>query len=150
MTKRLGFPSSSVGKESACNAGDPGSVPRLRRSPGERNATHSVSLPEEFHEQRSLAGYSPHGHKKLDTTEWLTHTLGPYTAGKLVFSENTVTNLYPHEKKKKKKMNPHADLYPSQKFKLELCKCKVLNHESPRRQQRRNASWPLVYQWLFR
>ena len=31
----LGFPCGSVGKESACNAGDLGSVPGLRRSPGE-------------------------------------------------------------------------------------------------------------------
>ena len=31
----LGFPGSSVGKESACNAGDPGSIPGLERSPGE-------------------------------------------------------------------------------------------------------------------
>ena len=30
-----GFPDSSVGKESACNAGDPGSIPGLERSPGE-------------------------------------------------------------------------------------------------------------------
>ena len=30
-----GFPQSSVGKESACNAGDPGSIPELGRSPGE-------------------------------------------------------------------------------------------------------------------
>ena len=30
-----GFPDSSVGKESACNAGDLGSVPGLGRSPGE-------------------------------------------------------------------------------------------------------------------
>ena len=30
-----GFPSSSVGKESACNAGDPGSIPGLGRSPAE-------------------------------------------------------------------------------------------------------------------
>ena len=30
-----GFPASSVGKESACNAGDPGSIPGLERSPGE-------------------------------------------------------------------------------------------------------------------
>ena len=30
-----GFPGSSVGKESACNAGDPGSIPRLGRSTGE-------------------------------------------------------------------------------------------------------------------
>ena len=31
----LGFPSGSDGKESASNAGDPGSVPELGRSPGE-------------------------------------------------------------------------------------------------------------------
>ena len=30
-----GFPDSSVGKESACNAGDPGSIPGLGRSAGE-------------------------------------------------------------------------------------------------------------------
>ena len=29
------FPHSSVGKESACNAGDPGSIPGVGRSPGE-------------------------------------------------------------------------------------------------------------------
>ena len=33
----LGFPHSSVGKEYACNAGDPGSVPGSGRSPGEGN-----------------------------------------------------------------------------------------------------------------
>ena len=33
----LGFPSGSDGKESACNAGDPGSIPGLGRSPGEGN-----------------------------------------------------------------------------------------------------------------
>ena len=31
----LGFPDSSVGKESACNAGDPSSIPGSGRSPGE-------------------------------------------------------------------------------------------------------------------
>ena len=31
----LGFPDSSVGKESTCNAGDPGSIPGLERSHGE-------------------------------------------------------------------------------------------------------------------
>ena len=30
-----GFPNSSVGKESACNAGDPSSIPGSGRSPGE-------------------------------------------------------------------------------------------------------------------
>ena len=31
----MGFPGSSAGKESACNAGDPGSIPGLGRCPGE-------------------------------------------------------------------------------------------------------------------
>ena len=31
-----GFPSSSAGKESACNAGDPGSIPGSGKSAGER------------------------------------------------------------------------------------------------------------------
>ena len=31
----MGFPDSSVGKESACNAGDLGSIPGFGRSPGE-------------------------------------------------------------------------------------------------------------------
>ena len=31
----LGFPDSSVGKESACNAGDPSLIPGSERSPGE-------------------------------------------------------------------------------------------------------------------
>ena len=31
----MGFFDSSVGKESACNAGDPGLIPGLGRSPGE-------------------------------------------------------------------------------------------------------------------
>ena len=30
-----GFPGGSDGKESVCNAGDPGSIPGSRRSPGE-------------------------------------------------------------------------------------------------------------------
>ena len=33
----LGFPGGSAGKESACNAGDLGSIPGLEGSPGEGN-----------------------------------------------------------------------------------------------------------------
>ena len=33
----MGFPHRSVGKESACNAGDPGSIPGMGKSPGEGN-----------------------------------------------------------------------------------------------------------------
>ena len=35
----LRFPGSSDGKESACNAGDPGSIPGSERSPGEGNSS---------------------------------------------------------------------------------------------------------------
>ena len=37
LSKRLGFPGGSDGKESACNAGDLGSIPGLGRSSGEGN-----------------------------------------------------------------------------------------------------------------
>ena len=33
----MGFPGGSDGKENACNAGDPGSIPGSGRSPGEGN-----------------------------------------------------------------------------------------------------------------
>ena len=33
----MGFPCSSVSKESACSAGDPGLIPGLGRAPGEGN-----------------------------------------------------------------------------------------------------------------
>ena len=39
-----GFPGSSVGKESTCNAVNPGSVPGWGRFPGEEMATHSSTL----------------------------------------------------------------------------------------------------------
>ena len=35
----------------------------------EEMATHSVFLPGKYHAQRSLAGYSPRGHKESDMTE---------------------------------------------------------------------------------
>ena len=37
LKREVGFPGSSDCKESACNAGDPGSIPELGRSPGEGN-----------------------------------------------------------------------------------------------------------------
>ena len=37
--RAFGFPSGSDGKASVCNAGDPGSIPRLGRSPGEGNGS---------------------------------------------------------------------------------------------------------------
>ena len=47
----MGFPCGSVGKESACNAGDLGLIPGLGRSPGEGNGLPTpVFWPGEFHE----------------------------------------------------------------------------------------------------
>ena len=37
MPEERGFPHSSVGKESACDAGDPGLIPGLGRFPGKGN-----------------------------------------------------------------------------------------------------------------
>ena len=68
----LGFAGDSDGEESTYNARDLGSIPGLGRSPG---GGHSNSLQcsglENPHGQRSLAGYSPWGHKELDTTKQL-------------------------------------------------------------------------------
>ena len=54
------FPCSSVGKESACNAGDLSSIPGLGRSLGERNGDpvqfSCLEIP--MDRGRSLAGYS--------------------------------------------------------------------------------------------
>ena len=66
------FPGGSEGKVSACNVGDPGSIPGLGRSPGEGNGQSTpVLLPGKSHGQRSLVGYSPWGCKESDTTEQL-------------------------------------------------------------------------------
>ena len=46
-------------------------LPGLGGSPGKGNSHPPcpVFLPREFHEQRSLSGYSPWGRKESDTTE---------------------------------------------------------------------------------
>ena len=55
---------------SAGDIRDVGSVPGLGRSPGEGNGCPlQYSCLENPHGQRSLAGYSPWGHKESNTTE---------------------------------------------------------------------------------
>ena len=72
ICRDMGFLGSSAGKESACNAGDLGEIPGSGRSPGEGiDYSLQSSCLENAHGQRSLAGYSPWGHKVLDTTERL-------------------------------------------------------------------------------
>jgi len=66
----VGFLGGSVGKESDCNAGDPGSVPWLGRSPGEGNGnTLQHSCLGGSHGQRSLTNDSPWHLKESDMTE---------------------------------------------------------------------------------
>ena len=52
------------------NAGDVGSILGSRRSPeGAQGSPLQYSFLGKSHGQRSLAGYSPWGHKDLDTTQ---------------------------------------------------------------------------------
>ena len=70
------FLGGSDGKESTCSAGDLGLIPGSGRSSGEGNDYPlQVFLPGEFHEQRSLAGYSPWDCKESDMAEQLTFSL---------------------------------------------------------------------------
>ena len=62
----LGFPGGSAGKESACNAGDLGSIPGLGRSPGE-----GKGYPLQYSDLENSMNYIPWGHKESDTTEQL-------------------------------------------------------------------------------
>ena len=60
------------GKQSACNAGDEGSIPGSRRASGGENDNplQSVLLPGKPHGQKSLAGYSPWGCKETWLSNW--------------------------------------------------------------------------------
>ena len=68
----MDFPGVSDGKESVHNAWDLDLIPGLGRSPGGGHGNPlQYSCLENPHEQRSLAGCSPWGHRESDTTEWL-------------------------------------------------------------------------------
>ena len=64
--------SGSNGKGSACNVGDLGLIPGLRRSPGEENGNLLQYSCLENPMDRGLVGYSPWDHKESDMTEQLT------------------------------------------------------------------------------
>ena len=66
----MNFPGGSASKESACNAGDPGSILGLGRSPGEGNGNpFQYSCSGKSHAWRNLAAYGPSSRKELDMTE---------------------------------------------------------------------------------
>ena len=69
----MGFPGGSDCKESACDLGDPGSIPGSGRSPWRKECQSTpIFLPGEFHGQRRLAGYSPRGHRVRH--DWVPNT----------------------------------------------------------------------------
>ena len=83
----MGFSGGSVGKESACNAGDTGdagSIPGSGRSLGEENGSPlQYSCLGKSHEQKIVVGYSLKCRQESDTTERLstrTHTWGTVRA----------------------------------------------------------------------
>ena len=61
---KVAFPGDSDSKESASNAGDPGSIPGSGRFPGKRHV-NTFQYSEKSHGQRSLLDYSPRGHKRV-------------------------------------------------------------------------------------
>ena len=66
------FPGGSAGKDSACKAEDPNSIPVSGGSPREGHDNPlQYSCLENPHGQRSLAGYSPWGRKESDAMEQL-------------------------------------------------------------------------------
>ena len=68
-TFTLGFPGGSDGKESDCNAGDLGSIPRLGRSLKE-----GKGYPLQYSGLENSMYYSPWSGKESDMTEQLLHT----------------------------------------------------------------------------
>ena len=66
---RMDFPDTSVGKESARNRGDSGSIPGLGRSDGE-----GIGYPLQYSDLENSMDY-PWGRKTSDTTERLSLSL---------------------------------------------------------------------------
>ena len=65
----MGFPGSSAGKESTCNAGNPGSIPGLGKIHGGGHGNlFQYSCLENNHGQRSMMGYS---HGVTESLTWL-------------------------------------------------------------------------------
>ena len=65
----------SDGKESACRAGDSGSIPGLGRSPGEGNDYPLSILAWEIPRTEEPGGLQSRGRKESDTTEASDHKL---------------------------------------------------------------------------
>ena len=78
----MAFPGGSDGKESICNAGDPGSTPGLGISPEEGNdyPFQNSCLEKSMDRGTWQATYSPWGCQESDMTKWLTLLLVFFTS----------------------------------------------------------------------
>ena len=65
----MGFPGSSAAKESACNVGYLGSIPRSGISPGEGNANYPIILAWRIPRTEEPGGVTVHGITESDVTE---------------------------------------------------------------------------------
>ena len=82
----MGFPDGSDGKESACNAEDPDSIPGSERYPGEGNVNPLQYSCLENTMTRGACWATVHGITKSDMTEQLAHTHKTwYVALSLIF-----------------------------------------------------------------
>ena len=88
----IGFPGGAVVKNPPANTGDLGSIPGSERFPWRKKWQPTpVLLPGKFHGQRTLAGYSPWGHKESNMTGQLTL----YLLFKMGKAQSTILSVSP-------------------------------------------------------
>ena len=85
----LGFPCSSDGQESSCNAGDLGLISGLGRSPGEGN-----SYPFHYSGLENSIDYSPWGHKEMDRTKQLSLSFSSFFSNTVKTFQLSLSLLY--------------------------------------------------------
>ena len=107
-----GFPGGSDSKESACNVGDLGSIPRLWRSPGGHgnHPQHSCLEESPWTEKPWVHG----GHKELDTTKWQStaphHSKEPLLGPEQPLAQARNTHLYTAFREAKPLLNHSSQL----------------------------------------
>ena len=84
------FTGGSDSEESACNAGDLGSIPESGRSLEKGMATHSTILAWKI--PCSLTSYCPQGHKKLNTADQRTLVVSLDLRGKVTKTSSDITS----------------------------------------------------------
>ena len=106
----MGFPDSSVGTQSACDAGDPGLIPRLGRSAGE-----GIGYPLQCSGlENSMNCYSSGGCKESDMTEQPLEYASKF--GKLSNGHGTGKSQFPFQSQRKtipKKVQTTTQLHSS-------------------------------------